>query len=233
MINEDAVPKAFVRRHHYSGTYPPAQLRAGLYTRGELVGVAVLSPGASKRALDKALPYPDACRAELSRLVLLDEVPANGESWFMARVFALAARQGFEAVVAYSDPEQRVTGLGEVVFGGHIGTVYQALSARYTGKTNTRTWRFFPDGSVLSDRCLTKLRERDKGWRYVAALLVSHGAPSPPRRSADFEDWRLRAVCAVTTTRRHHGAHRYVWGLDPALRRHLPESLSYPKIDLM
>lgn len=231
LIEEDAVPKAFVRRHHYAGSYPVAQLRAGLYRGEKLVGVAVLSPGASKQAMHKALPFHDARRAELSRLVLLDDVPANGESWFMARAFALAARAGFEAVVAYSDPEKRFTVLGQEVFGGHIGGVYQALSARYTGKTNTRTWRFFSDGSVLSDRALTKLRERDKGWRYVAAMLVAHGALPPPRRASLFEAWRLEAVKAVTTTRRHRGAHRYVWALAPGLRRHLPDGLAYPKLE--
>lgn len=231
LIAEDAAPKAFVRRHHYAGSYPVAQLRAGLYRGADLVGVAVLSPGASKQAMQRALPFAEARRAELSRLVLLDDVPANGESWFMAQVFALAGRAGFEAVVAYSDPEKRFTVLGQEVFGGHIGGVYQALSARYTGKTNTRTWRFFPDGSVLSDRALTKLRERDQGWRYVAAQLVAHGAPPPPRRVALYSAWRLAAIRAVTTPRRHRGAHRYVWALTPQLRRHLPDGLAYPKLE--
>jgi hypothetical protein len=32
---------------------------------------------------------------ELGRLVLLDDVPANGESWFIARAFELLRARGY------------------------------------------------------------------------------------------------------------------------------------------
>jgi hypothetical protein len=31
-------------------------------------------------------------------------VPANGESWFLARCWEMAARQGVRGVVSFSDP---------------------------------------------------------------------------------------------------------------------------------
>jgi hypothetical protein len=156
-------------------------------------------------------------------------VPANGESWFLARAFALARHAGFEAVVAYSDPETRHTAYGQLVFGGHIGTIYQASNAVYTGKTEVRTRYYFADGALLTDRELTKLREKQKGWKYVAAKLREHGA-SPPR--GDFHAWRRRAMAEVLVTRRHRGSHRYLWALDKKLCQHLPDGMTYPKIDV-
>jgi hypothetical protein len=39
----------------------------------------------------------------LSRFVLVDAVPANGESWFLGQVFAAAAREGLRGVVSFAD----------------------------------------------------------------------------------------------------------------------------------
>lgn len=227
VIDSDRTARAFVERHHYSGSFPAARARFGLYRGAELVGVAVLSQPASQAALDAALPMR-AERAELGRFVLLDDVPANGESWFLARCFELARRAGFQAIVAHSDPEPRVTTAGRVVFGGHCGTIYQATNAVYRGRTPARTWRLLPDGSVLSARALSKLRLRDRGYRYVVDLLVAHGAPSP---SGDWRTWCAAAVRSVSRPYRHRGTHRYVWALDRRLRRHLPKGVAYPKWD--
>lgn len=224
--HSDSEARAFVEAHHYSGSYPAARLRFFLRHRDELVGVAVLSQPASQAALEKALPFAEE-RAELGRFVLLDSVPANGESWFIARAFELARARGLEAVVAHSDPVARRTSGGAVVFPGHIGTIYQATNARYLGFTGPQTLRLFSDGSVLSARALSKLRARDKGYRYVVELLVGAGAPAPV---GDWRTWTRAAVGAVTRPLRHRGNHRYVWALDRALRKKLPESLPYPKL---
>lgn len=228
-IATDREARAFVERHHYSASYPAARARYGLHCRGEIVGVAVLSHPASEAALAAALPLPcdRLAKAELGRLVLLDDVPANGESWFMARVFELARRDGFEAIVSHSDPEPRLTAAGGLVFPGHVGTVYQALNATYCGRTASRTWRLLPDGSVLSARAISKLRLQDKGWRYVVELLLEHGASAP---HGDWRQWVTQAVEQVSRTFRHRGNHRYVWALDKRLRHHLPEGQAYPKL---
>lgn len=223
----EATARTFVLEHHYSGSFPAARARYGLMRGGELAGVAVLSQPPSEAALDAALPLPceRLARAELGRFVLLDDVPANGESWFLARVFELAREDGFAAIVAHSDPEPRRAG-GMVVFPGHIGTIYQATNACYRGRTPARTWRYFDDGTVLSARALSKLRARDCGWRYVVEQLIAHGAPAP---TGDWCTWCRAAVDGTTRPVRHRGNHRYVWALDRALRRHLPASEAYPK----
>jgi hypothetical protein len=224
LTRSDSLARDFVERHHYSGSYPAARLRVCLHRGDELVGVAVFSQPPSQAALDAALPF-DGERVELGRFVLLDAVPANGESWFLARSFRLAREAGFEAVVAHSDPEPRIAE-GKVVFPGHIGTIYQATNARYVGRTPTRTMRVLPDGTVLSARALTKLRLQDRGWRYVVEQLLEHGARPP---AGDWRTWVRHAVESVSRTQRHHGNHRYLWALDPRVRRHLPAGVAYPK----
>ena len=231
-IASDREARAFVTRHHYSGTYVAARLRCGLYHRSALVGVAVLSQPPSQAALEAALPF-SAERCELGRFVLLDEVPANGESWFLARLYEQARAEGFEAIVAHSDPEPRHAPNGAVLFGGHVGTIYQASNARYTGRSRASTWRLFADGSVFSARAWTKLRQRQRGYRSALEQLVNHGAAEPgPNALRSEEAWRAwvrGAVSAVTSAYRHPGTHRYVWALDKRLQRHLPPARRYPK----
>lgn len=84
-IADDRTAKAFVVAEHYSQSYPAARFRFGLYARGgALAGVAVVSHPPRESVLD-ALPGEGLERAELGRLVLLDSVPANGETWFLGR----------------------------------------------------------------------------------------------------------------------------------------------------
>lgn len=225
-IESDTEARRFVERHHYSGSYPAARMRVGLYRGSDLVGVAVFSQPASQAALVASFPF-ECNGVELGRLVLLDGVPANGESWFMARAFELA-RGRFDAVVSHSDPMPRTLASGELVFPGHVGTIYQALNAVYRGITPRRTWRLLPDGSVLSARLLSKLRGHERGWRYGVELLVKHGAPAP---TGDWATWVKTSVDLVSRPVRHPGNHRYIWALDRAMARRLPPSLRYPKLN--
>lgn len=227
-IAGDTEAKRFVVEHHYSGSYPAARFRFGLYHHAALVGVAVYSQPMVDGAL-RPLPDPRA-GVELGRLVLLDDVPANGESWFIARTFELLARHGIEGVVSFSDPSpRRAAATGEVVFGGHVGTIYQASNACYVGRGTPRTLRLLPDGTVFSARAASKIRSRDRGHRYASEQLVRFGA-EPLRDSEDASAWLRSALAATTTTMRHPGNHKYVWGLVRSVKRALPASLPYPKI---
>ena len=49
-ISEDQA-KAFVQKHHYSGTYPAARRRFGLFRAGSLVGAAVFSHPVNERTI--------------------------------------------------------------------------------------------------------------------------------------------------------------------------------------
>lgn len=221
-------------KHHYSGSYPAARVRVGLYRgasrawtsepRAELVGVAVFSVPANPRALDPA-PGDNNSRAELGRFVLLDDVPANGESWFLARCFELLRRDGYTGVVSFSDPEPRTSADGAQVFPGHLGTIYQATNAVYLGRSKAERRRLLPDGTVVHGRALAKIRKRDKGWRYAAGLLVAHGA-AELSESEDATAWLQQWIPRLT--RRMNL--KYAWALERRGRRHLPDSKPYPKV---
>lgn len=227
-IPDDTTAKRFVVAHHYSGTYPAARFRFGLYERtGELVGVAVYSVPMTAAVLR---PFDAQAAVELGRLVLLDHVRANAESWFIAETFRRLRGLGIEGVVSFSDPEPRTDARGVEVFRGHVGTVYQALNATYQGRATPRTLRLLPNGAVLSDRALSKIRARERGWEYAVGQLVAHGA-AEPRVLEDLRAWLPREIARVTTTRRHHGNHRYLWALDRAARRLLPTARPYPKFE--
>lgn len=223
-ILDDTTAKAFVTAHHYSGSYPAARRRFGLYRSAQLVGVAVFSQPINNKAL--SLFGAGALDSlELGRFVLLDEVPGNGETWFLGRCFELL-RPEFHGVLSFSDPSPRTNRHGETVFGGHLGTIYQAHNARYLGRSTARTLRLLPDGAVLSDRSLQKIRSKERGWEYSAALLQQHGATAP---GSDLRGWLREWLPQLTRTQRHNGNHRYAWELGPRRRWSLPSSLPYPK----
>lgn len=223
-IADDKTAKAFVCKHHYSGSYPAARRRIGLYRSTALVGVAVFSQPINNKALDLFGEHATNS-VELGRFVLLDSVPGNGETWFLGRCFELL-RPEFHGVLSFSDPSRRTNSQGEEVFGGHIGSIYQGHNAHYLGRSTARTLRLLPDGSVLSDRALQKIRARDRGWEYASAQLVQHGASEP---SSDLREWLKEWLPRLTRPSRHAGNHRYAWQLMPRRLWSLPASQPYPK----
>jgi hypothetical protein len=233
---DDRTAKAYVERHHYSGTYVASRRRYGLWERsGTLVGVAVLSIPVRAAVLTRAFPElcPYAESLELGRFVLADQVPGNGESWFLARVFRLAAREGIQGVVSFSDPVARRDTENRVVFPGHIGVVYQASNALYAGRGTARTLLLLPDGRVLNERAVAKVRALDVGHAYVEELLRSFGAPA--RRGAAPAIWLPTALHeAGVRTLWHPGNHRYLFRLgDRYARRSIHvgyPSLPFPKL---
>ena len=140
----DREAKAFILAHHYSASYPSARVRFGLFTRGCLVGVAVFSHPCNDRVLTSVFPLSPLDSVELGRFVLLDSVPANGESWFLTRTFECLRRKGLSGVVSFSDPVPRTKADGTIVHRGHVGICYQATSATFLGRTEPRTIRLLP-----------------------------------------------------------------------------------------
>ena len=210
--------KPFVVAHHYEGTYPAARFAYGLHEGGRLVGVAVLSVPAHARVLTGVFPRlrPYAESLELGRLVLLDEVPANGESWFVARVLTLARAEGVRGVVTFSDPVPRAAADGRPVLRGHVGIVYQASNAVYLGRGARRTLVVLPDGSVLNERALAKVRNDERGHAYVERRLSAFGAR--PRRPAEpGREWLATALRSTgARLLRHGGCHRFAFRARPA-----------------
>jgi hypothetical protein len=135
-VRSAAIARAFVARHHYSASASSTAHRYGLHCRGDLVGVALFGPPASMAAHRAVFPSLTIREAvTLGRLVLLDSVPGNGESWSLARCFELLRAAGIVAVESCADPEPRTTVSGDVVLRGHVGTIYHMPPAAY-GRLN-------------------------------------------------------------------------------------------------
>ncbi len=226
VISSDEEARAFVQREHYSHSYPAARRRFGLYLRGSLVGVAVFSHPCSDAVLTSVFPGQPTDSMELGRFVLLPVARFNAETWFLGRTFELLRREGFRGIVSRSDPEPRTNGVGDVIFPGHIGTIYQAHNAVYLGRAPTRTIRLLPDGTVMSARAIQKIRSGDQGHRYAIDLLVAAGATPP---SGDVREWLRQELPKVTRTLRHNGNHKYAWALARRGKRALPQSQPYPR----
>lgn len=225
-LPDDTTARAFVEAHHYSGSYPAALRRFGLFHGADLVGVAVLS---QPMHVDALRPFPRDAAMELGRFVLLDRVPFNAESWMARRCFEVLAREGLDGVVMFSDPESRVDVEGRTTFRGHYGTIYQASGAVYAGRATPRTLRLLPDGTVFSARTLSKIRARERGWRYGVEQLVAAGAPAPAN-DGDLTAWLRTVLPLVTRTQRHGGNHRYLMPVSRLARRRLDGAgLPYPK----
>lgn len=226
-IPDDTTAKGFVLQHHYSGAYPSARYRFGLYTEQRLVGVAVYSVPSNDKTLTnvfRGVPAMDA--TELGRFVLLDSVPGNGETWFLARTFEALRAEGLVGVVSFSDPMPRVSSAGIAVFPGHLGTIYQAHNAVYLGRGTARTLRLLPSGQVLSARALQKIRAGERGQEYAVEQLVRAGAAP---LTGDPRAWVRTWVPLVTRPLRHAGNHRYAWTLERRHRKLLAPVGAYPK----
>jgi hypothetical protein len=229
-IVDDATARAFVTEHHYAGSYPAARFRYGIYRRtGALEGVAVYSHPVNDRVLD-VLPCDRLEGVELGRLVLLDSVLANAESWMIARTFELLRREGIRGVVSFSDPVPRTNATGERIFPGHLGFIYRATNASYNGRSTAQGLRILPNGTVFSRRAMQKVRAQDRGHEYAERILVQHGA-RPRRMSEDARAWLRDVLQAVTRPLRHEGNLRYLFGLDRATKKLLPPSLPYPSFE--
>lgn len=237
LLDADEPVKRFVERHHYSRSYPAAILRAGLYERDELVGVAVFGAPMRTLVLTRAFPELEPYReaVELSRFVLLDRVPANAESWFIGQAFHQVAERGVRGVVAFSDPLPRRLGSGELLSPGHVGTIYQASNGVYAcERTVPRTLMVGPDGRVFSSRAAAKVRGLERGHEYAERQLVEWGA-SARTPDDDSTAWLRSALTAAGVRRiRHPGNHRYLFrvGRTRAERNRVLVAMSpapYPK----
>lgn len=215
-IAHDRIAREFVEKHHYSGSFVAARLRVGLYRRGPLghvlVGVAVFSEPVQPASLVKWCGTKHRSEGiELGRLVLLDDVPGNGESWFMARAFALLRREdpAVRRVLSYSDPLPRRTSSGRLLTPGHVGIVYQALNGRYHGQAEPRTILLDGEGRTVSARAISKIRAHERGNVAAAARLIAAGA-DPRRTGEEPSAWLDRVLNAPPFVRvKHPGNHVY------------------------
>jgi hypothetical protein len=169
-----------------------------------LVGVVVLGVPMSRRALTRVfpslVPYTEAL--EMSRVCLSPSVASNGESFAVAGALRLAA----DPVARLRTlPDGRTAGSPR----GHLGVIYQALSATYTGRSTARTVIVLPDGHVLPARSIAKFVAGDRGADGFERRIAALGASQRPA-GADRRAWLRTALEQIGARRqRHPGTHRF------------------------
>ncbi|MEV6956092.1 hypothetical protein [Streptomyces sp. NPDC051183] len=218
--------KRFTITHHYSGSWPVIRFAYGLQRidqapgpgepdGGRLVGVLALGVPMNTAVLRNAFPDVEPIRRslELSRMVLLDSVESNGESWACARMMSLAAARGIQGIIAHADPVPRLrqTPDGPVqVSPGHIGHVYGAGQGfAYLGRTRARRQLVLPDATVLTDRAAGKIHRDEAGHAAVERRIAAFGAPAR-KPGEDGARWLAAALEQIGATAvAHGGCHRY------------------------
>ena len=182
-----------------------------------------------QRAGSEKVPYRESL--DLGRLVLEDEVPSNGETWFLARVFRLAHAAGIRGVVSFSDPMPRARADGTFLTPSHVGITYQAGGAVFTGRGTKRSLVLLPDGCVLSARAMQKIRRGEQGHEYAKQLLTSRGA-RPMQAGEDPARWMAGAISDIGGRRvRHQGCLRYAFPLGRRARPVVTLAAEpYPKV---
>ena len=217
VIARDRDAASFVTTHHYSGSYPAARLRVGMYGPAEtpagpapLMGVAVFSVPMTQSVIPSWCGVAPDAGVELGRFVLLPQVGFNGETWFLTRALVLLRDVlRIWRVVSFSDPLPRYDSWGREVKPGHIGQIYQALGAHYLGRTKARTLLLAPDGCVISERAISKIRKMESGWEASARHIVALGADA--RQAGEAPDAWLRRVLPVFRRLHHPGNHGYLF----------------------
>ncbi|MGB3929453.1 MAG: hypothetical protein WBL20_10860 [Sphingobium sp.] len=216
----------FVEAHHYLGSSPPCRVAVGLFRNARpasrLVGVAMFTVPVQAAALPLHTGLPASAGVELGRLVLLDEVASNGETWMLRRAFAAlrAARPAVEAVTAYSDPTPRFGPSGSQIHVGHVGHIYYAYAGpnSYRGQRPSRRVLMTPDGQVFPARTISKIRNGERGAAGGVDALVRKGAPPP--KDHDLRGWFAGlAESGFLTARKAAGVHAYAFALTRTARR--------------
>lgn len=240
-IVSDRKARHFIAEHHYAPNSPPQTLSVGLFrkvgvTESRLVGIARFSVPMNQHAVPKHTGQEPGHGCELGRLVLLDEVPGNGESYFLARAMRVLRqeRPNIRAVVSYCDPVARYRQDGTLFKRGHIGICYQALNARHVGRAKPRTLLMTRSGHVLSERSVSKFKHRERGEAYAYRQLLKAGCPER-NLGEDREVYLERALREGGVVRqRHPGNLVYCWAVGSArdrkvARSRMPPAQIYPK----
>jgi hypothetical protein len=227
-VKSDRMVREFLSAHHYLKTTPPARFKFCIHKGEQLVGVAVFAHPTNDSTITKLFGCPAIDGVELSRLVLLDEVPGNGESFFVGECLRRLKRIGLAGVVSFSDPLPRWTRDRHLIKPGHVGTVYQSLNSVFLGRSTPRTLRLLPNGTILSDRTIQKLRAGEPGTRAIRSIFAELSTVLP--RDPDLALLR-KALDRHTTPVRHPGNYKYCWGFTRTTNKMLPKSLPYPKLD--
>jgi hypothetical protein len=149
-----------VIEHHYSHGIHNGPMCFGLFDSQGLVGVCAFATPSSEnvRASIFGADHKQGV-TELHRLVLLDEVPKNAESFFIVRALKELKKQRpyYNAVISFADATQN-----------HLGIIYQATNALYCGTSSPATFYLDETGRLRHPRQngvnITADEAKKRGW---------------------------------------------------------------------
>lgn len=221
----------WIVKNHYLGSFPSATVCYGIFRRGKLSGVAVLGTAQHKNTIPNVFGSAHARDCLLLQLFALeDSLEFNAESYFLARVRALLKREGYCGVLTMSDETPKTDLLGNVIFPGHIGTVFKSDNAVYLGRTVKSVEYLFADGVVLSNRSFSKLVNDESGWNYMAQKFEDYGASKCPTNVSERREWGFYWRNLLTRKQQNSGKLRYAWSLHSKVL--LPKGLPYLRLRL-
>ena len=159
-----SIGKDFIKKHHYSHGVHNGPMCYGLFDSEEsLVGVCAFATPCSENVCSSVFGTElKRSVTELHRLVLLDEVPKNSESFFISKSLMLLKkdRPNYSAVLSFADSTE-----------GHLGIIYQASNFLYTGTSGKATFYLDSTGRLRHPRQnginITKESANSKGWVAV------------------------------------------------------------------
>lgn len=225
---DERTAKAFVLNYHYSNSYPSARRRFGLFEKGELCGVAVYSHPMNEKTITNVFNCERGSDAvELGRLVIRDEIKFNAESFLIGYCNRALSKEGFVGCVSFADDVPRYSASGEKTFAGHLGICYAATNSAYLSRSSPGRLHLLPDGTVFSNRTISKIRAGESGWAYGVKLLERFGALPCPEEDSARRNWLKFWLDRLTRPMSHPGNLRYGWSFRKKLEL---KSLPYPKI---
>lgn len=148
--------KAFVKKWHYTHGIHNGPVCYGMIKNDELVGVCAFANPSGEKVCENVFGAEHKRRVtELHRLVLLDEMPKNSESWFIAQSLKQLKKDKphLWAVLSFADSTMN-----------HYGTIYKACNAIYTGKAVKRASYIDQTG---------RLRHQRQNGKYISVAQAA------------------------------------------------------------
>lgn len=108
-----------------------------------------------------------------------------------------------------SDEMPKTDALGNIIFPGHIGTIFKSDNAVYLGRTSKSDEYLFADGIVLSNRSFSKLVNNESGWNYMAGKFELYEASECPTAANGRREWGFYWRGQLTRKQRNFGKLRY------------------------
>jgi hypothetical protein len=109
-------------KNHYLHTRASCSQAFGLFDNDDIIGVMLFGNPTAPTTINICGESNKKKIIELTRLWIKDDTPKNTESYFISRALKNVLKP---VIIAFADPDAN-----------HVGTIYQACSFIYLGKSN-------------------------------------------------------------------------------------------------